>query len=65
MPDGGDYAASVSTRHGALSERKIDPIAATLAAELLADRPDLQRYPEAVAAWARADVTLVASRFGK
>ena len=55
VPDGGDYAASVSTRHGALSERKIDPIAATLAAELLADRPDLQRYPEAVAAWARAE----------
>jgi hypothetical protein len=51
----GDYAASVSTHHGATSEPKVDPIAATLAAELLQARPDLARFPEAVAAWSRAE----------
>jgi hypothetical protein len=55
VPDSSDYAASVSTRHGALSVRMVDPIAATLASELLADRPDLERFPEAVAAWSRAE----------
>jgi hypothetical protein len=55
VPSGSDYAAEVSTRHGAMSSRKIDPIAATLAAELIRDRPDLERFPEAVAAWSRAE----------
>jgi hypothetical protein len=45
----------MALRHGALSERKVDPIAAQLAAELVRDRPDLQRFPEAVAAWSRAE----------
>jgi hypothetical protein len=55
VPDGGDYAASVSTRHGALSDRRIDPVAAELARGLLADRPDLEGFPEAIGAWARAE----------
>jgi hypothetical protein len=46
---------TASMRHGALSERKVDPIAAQLAAELLRDRPDLERFPEAVAAWSRVE----------
>jgi hypothetical protein len=45
----------MSLRHGALSGRKVDPIAAELAAGLLRDRPDLERYPEAVGAWSRAE----------
>ena len=45
----------MAVKHGAMSERKVDPVAATLAAELLEDRPDLERFPEAVAAWARAE----------
>jgi hypothetical protein len=40
-------------RHGAYGE--VDPVAETLAAELLRDRPDLERFPEAVRAWARAE----------
>jgi hypothetical protein len=45
----------MAVRHGALSDRKVDPVAQMLASELLADRPDLERFPEAVAAWARAE----------
>lgn len=41
-------------RHGAYGDR-VDPIAQQLAEELLADRPDLQRFPEAVRAWARCE----------
>lgn len=42
----------LSVRHGAFSERRTEPLAAELAAGLLADRPDLGEYPEAVASWA-------------
>lgn len=41
--------------HGARSERRVDPLAAELAAALLEDRPDLASYPESVRAWARAE----------
>jgi hypothetical protein len=33
----------------------VDPIALELVAGVLADRPDLERHPEAVLAWARAE----------
>jgi len=52
---GNEYAAEIATRHGATSARKVDPVAAQLAGELVADRPDLERFPEAVAAWSRAE----------
>src|SRR5437763_1450722 len=42
-------------RHGARSARFVDPVAAELVAALLADRPDLAAWPEAVAAWSRAE----------
>jgi hypothetical protein len=45
----------VRLRHGARSERRVDPVAAELVEALLADRPDLAAYPEAVWAWARAE----------
>jgi hypothetical protein len=40
-------------RHGGYGP--VDPVAQQLAADLLQDRPDLQRFPEAVRAWARAE----------
>jgi hypothetical protein len=46
---------TVAVRHGAFSARKVDPLAAELAAGLLADRPALAAYPETVWAWARAE----------
>jgi hypothetical protein len=45
----------VTLAHGARSPRFVDPIAAELAKELLARRPDLAGYPEAVEAWSRAE----------
>lgn len=45
----------LSTRHGARSPRKVSALAAELTAGLVGDRPDLADYPEAVAAWARAE----------
>jgi len=45
----------VRLRHGARSERRVDPVAAELVEALLADRPDLAAYPEAVWGWARAE----------
>jgi hypothetical protein len=45
----------VRLRHGARSERRVDPVAAELVKALLADRPDLAAYPEAVWGWARAE----------
>jgi hypothetical protein len=42
-------------RHGAFSERKVEPIATALVAGLLSSRPDLAAYPETVHAWARAE----------
>jgi hypothetical protein len=45
----------MSLKHGAMSERRVDPIAEALVTELLERRPDLARYPEALAAWSRAE----------
>lgn len=45
----------LSVRHGAYSQRRIDPVAVELASGLVADRPDLEGFPEAVMAWARAE----------
>lgn len=45
--------------HGARSRRIVDPLAQELADAVVADRPDLGAYPEAVAAWARAEAQLI------
>jgi hypothetical protein len=45
--------------HGAWSERRVDPLAAELAAALLEDRPELAAYPESVRAWSRAEARVV------
>jgi hypothetical protein len=45
----------MSSTHGAGVPAIVDPIADALVAGLLADRPDLERHPEAVAAWGRAE----------
>ncbi len=45
----------LALRHGASSPRKVSARAAELVAGLLVDRPDLADYPEAVAAWSRAE----------
>jgi hypothetical protein len=37
------------------SERRLSPLVQELVAGLLADRPDLGRYPETVVAWGRAE----------
>jgi hypothetical protein len=50
---------TVSTRHGAFSERRVHPLAVELMAGLLADRADLERFPEVVMAWARAEARCV------
>ncbi|HEX2575710.1 MAG TPA: hypothetical protein VHK88_05130 [Aquihabitans sp.] len=42
-------------RSGVHSLRIVDPLAAELAAALLVDRADLAAFPEALAAWARAE----------
>jgi hypothetical protein len=44
---------TAAERHGAAGN--VDPVAQQLAEDLLADRPDLERFPEAVRAWARAE----------
>jgi hypothetical protein len=44
---------TAALRHGAYGD--VDSVAQQLATELLADRPDLERFPEAVRAWARAE----------
>lgn len=46
---------TLGQRHGAFSTRKVDPVALELVSGLLEDRPDLERYPEAVWAWGRAE----------
>jgi hypothetical protein len=55
FPDHRDYVASISTRHGAGSPRKVDPLAAEIIEALLERRPDLAGYPEALHAWARSE----------
>lgn len=45
----------VSLRHGARSDRYVEPLARAFADALIADRPDLAGFPEAVAAWATAE----------
>lgn len=49
----------VSLRHGAHAARKVDPLAAELATGLLVDRPDLERFPEVLLAWARAEARCI------
>ena len=44
-----------AVRSGAHSRREVDPFAETLACGLVEVRPDVARYPETVAAWARAE----------
>jgi len=51
FPDGN----TLSTTHGARSPRVYGELARMLAAGLMEDRPDLARYPEAVARWAEAE----------
>lgn len=46
---------TAALRHGARSPRFVDPVTAELVDALLADRPALDAYPEAVWAWARAE----------
>ncbi len=46
---------TLSMSHGARSPRVFGDLARRLAAGLTEDRPDLDRYPEAVAAWATAE----------
>jgi hypothetical protein len=42
-------------RHGAVSPRRVDPLAAELVEGLLERRPDLADFPEATWAWGRAE----------
>jgi hypothetical protein len=46
---------TIALRHGSRSDRFVHPLAAAFRDVLLADRPDLASYPEAVAAWATAE----------
>jgi len=48
--------------HGARTRRVYGPVAEELAAGLVEDRPDLHRYPEAVAAWATAEAQCLLMR---
>jgi len=48
-------AAHITRTHGARTPRVYGELARELAAGLTAERPDLDRYPEAVAAWATAE----------
>jgi hypothetical protein len=45
----------LSVKSGATSPRAIEPVAEALTAGILEQRPDLERHPFAVAAWARAE----------
>jgi hypothetical protein len=45
----------MAVRHGATVPRIVDPIAEQLVEGLLERRPDLERFPEALAAWGRAE----------
>jgi hypothetical protein len=49
----------VRLEHGARSGRRVDPLAAELAAALLEDRPELAAYPESVRAWSRAEARVL------
>lgn len=42
-------------KHGARSPRLVEPLTAELAKEVLERRPDLERFPEALEAWADAE----------
>jgi hypothetical protein len=42
---------TLALKHGARSDRFVEPLAAAFRDALLADRPDLAAYPEEVAAW--------------
>jgi hypothetical protein len=53
------HGHELSTRHGAWSARRVDPITKELIAALIADRPDLARYPETLMAWGRAEARCI------
>jgi hypothetical protein len=55
----GNRAGEARAQHGALTGRQVDPIVVELVAALLERRPDLEAYPEAVAAWARAEARCI------
>jgi hypothetical protein len=46
---------TISLRHGARSDRFVEPLAAAFRDALLSDRPDLLIFPEVVAAWSVAE----------
>lgn len=50
---------ALALRHGARSARKVSALAVELTAGLLADRPDLTGFPEAVTAWGRAEARCI------
>ena len=54
-------------RHGATMPKVVDPISDELVEGLLERRPDLERFPEALAAWGRAEsrCLLLAAWFGE
>jgi hypothetical protein len=45
----------ISLRHGARSDRFVEPLATAFMSALTEHRPDLVSYPEALAAWATAE----------
>ena len=54
-------------KHGATVSAIVDPVAHELVEQLLERRPDLERFPEALAAWGRAEsrCLLLAAWFGE
>jgi hypothetical protein len=46
---------AAAVRHGIWSSRRVDPVVEDLVAGLVAERPDLEVFPEAVQAWGRAE----------
>lgn len=50
---------TLALRHGVWSPRRVDPVAEAVIDAVLARRPDLERSPEALAAWARAEARCI------
>lgn len=53
------HGNEMAVRTGHRSERHLATLAAELVAGLLAERPDLDGYPEALHAWARAEARVI------
>ena len=51
---------AAAVKHGVWSELRLEPVVAKLAAGLVAEHPDLGRFPDAVLAWARAEARCLA-----